>query len=144
MRNFEDIEPGRMETGATFTVDRRDMVEFARRWDPRPIHLDDEVANQAFGDGGAIAAGAYVMAVRTRLLVSSVDLSVVAGLGWDDVRFQAPVRAGDHLQLRLEWLSKRPSTSRPDCGIVRARISLVNQDGVNVMTHIDNILVHKR
>lgn len=89
------------------------------------------------------APGAFVMAVRTRLLHEMPDLAIIAALGWDELRFHAPVRAGDTLQLHQEWLDKRVSGSKPDRGVARSRISLVNQHGAEVMSHIDIILVSR-
>jgi acyl dehydratase len=144
MRYFEDLQPGDVALGSTFVVERDEMVEFARRWDPQPFHLDDAAANAMFGEGGVTAPGAYVMAIRTRLLHDTPDLAAIAALGYDELRFHAPVRAGDTLQLRQEWLNKRVSDSKPDRGVARSRLSLVNQDGVEVMSHIDTILVRRR
>lgn len=113
-------------------------------WDPFPFHLDDAVANAMFGEGGVTAPGVFVMAIRTRLLHDAPDLAVIAALGYDELRFRAPVRAGDKLQLRQEWLDKRESDSKPDRGVARPRLSLVNQEGVEVMSHIDAILLRRR
>ncbi|MDX2381790.1 MAG: MaoC/PaaZ C-terminal domain-containing protein [Acidimicrobiia bacterium] len=143
MRYFEDLKPGDVVLGPTLVVERDEMVEFARRWDPQPFHLDDAVANAMFGEGGVTAPGVFVMAIRTRLLHNTPDLAVIAALGWDELRFSAPVRAGDTLELRQEWLDKRASDSKPDRGVARSRLSLVNQDGVEVMSHIDTILVRR-
>ena len=144
MRYFEDLQPGDVTLGSTFVVELEEMVEFARRWDPQPFHLDEAVANAMFGEGGVTAPGVFVMAIRTRLLHDTPDLAVIAGLGYDELRFHAPVRAGDTLQLRQEWLDKRVSDSKPDRGVARSRLSLVNQDGVQVMSHIDTVLVRRR
>ena len=144
MRYFEDIQPGDIAMFSTLVIDRDEMVEFARRWDPQPFHLDDAVANRLFGDGGVTAPGVFIMAVRTRLLMDTQDLAVIAALGWDELRFHAPVRAGDALQLRMEWLDKRVSDSKPDRGVARSRISLVNQNSIEVMSHIDTILVRRQ
>mgnify|MGYP001824264824 CR=1 FL=1 len=144
MRYFEDLQPGDVALGSTFVVHREEMVEFARRWDPQPFHLEDAVANAMFGEGGVTAPGVFVMAIRTRLLHDTPDLAVIAALGYDELRFHAPVRAGDTLKLRQEWLDKRVSDSKPDRGVARSRLSLVNQDGVEVMSHIDTILLRRR
>ena len=145
---FEDLQPGDDALGSTFVVERDEMVEFARRWDSQTFHLDDAVANAMFGEGGVTAPGVFVMAIRTRLLHDTpgtgTDIAVIAALGYDELRFHAPVRAGDTLQLRQEWLDKRVSDSKPDRGVARSRVSLVNQDGVQVMSHIDTVLVRRR
>jgi acyl dehydratase len=144
VRYFEDLQPGDVILGSTFVVERDEMIEFARRWDPQPFHLDDAVANAMFGEGGVTAPGVFVMAIRTRLLHDTPDLAVIAALGYDELRFHAPVRAGDTLQLRQEWLDKRVSESKPDRGVARSRLSLVNEGGVEVMSHIDTILLSRR
>lgn len=141
---FEDLEPGHVVLGSTFVVEREEMVEFARRWDPQPFHVDDAVANTMFGEGGVTAPGVFIMAIRTRLLHDTPDLAIIAAGGWDELRFHAPVRAGDALRLRQEWIDKRVSDSKPDRGVAKARLSLVNQHGVVVMSHIDTILVRRR
>ncbi len=69
---------------------------------------------------------------------------MIAGLGYDELRFHAPVRPGDELQLRQEWLAKRESESKSDRGIANSRVSLVNQDGVTVMSHLDSVLLRRR
>ena len=138
------MQAGEVQLGGTFIVDRDELVAFAAQWDPQPFHLDDAAAAALFGDGGVTAPGVLIMAIRTRLLMELPPLAVIAAVGWDDVRFHAPVRAGDALQLRLETLETRPSASRTDRGIARSRISLINQDGVEVMSHVDTILVRRR
>lgn len=143
MTYFEDIQPGEVVVGPTFTVDRDEMVEFAKRWDPQPFHIDDEAGNAAFG--GITAPGVFVLAVKIRLLHRLPEpLAVIAGLGCDELRFHAPVRPGDELQLRQEWLAKRESESKSDRGIANSRVSLVNQDGVTVMSHLDSVLLRRR
>ncbi len=92
MRYFEDLQPGDVVMGSTFVVERDEMVEFARRWDPQPFHLDDAVANELFGEGGVTAPGVFIMAVRTRLLHDEPDpVAVIAALGYNALRFLAPV-----------------------------------------------------
>lgn len=120
------------------------MVEFARRWDPLPIHLDDTAADAVFGHGGVNASGTFVLAVSMRLghqLPAESFPAAVASFGHDEVRFHAPVRGGDVLRLDLEWADKRDSGSRPDCGIASAQVRAINQNGDTVMTRRDTLLV---
>jgi len=41
---FEDMIVGQYMTSPAVVVDRDEMVDFAKRWDPLPIHVDSEVA----------------------------------------------------------------------------------------------------
>jgi acyl dehydratase len=57
-------------------------------------------------------------------------LSHVASLaspGVEEVRWPSPVRPGDTLRARVTILDARPSRSKPDRGIVRARLEALNQ-----------------
>jgi acyl dehydratase len=143
---FEQLEVGAVVTSPTFTVDRDEMVEFAKRWDQLPIHVDDGAANAAFGSGGITAPGVFVIAIRMRLIHQTPPETfptLIASLGWDEVRFHAPVRPGDTLYLHVELLTKRESKSKPDRGIATWRVSLIDQDNVVVMSHLDTGLVRR-
>ena len=143
MLYFEDIRPGDTMRSPTFTVDYDDMVEFARRWDPVPIHIDPQAGEVEIG--GVTASGTYVLAVKSRLLHELPDaVSIFGSAGYDEVRFHQPVRAGDAVHVVLEWLEARASRSKPDRGVVKLRISLVNQKGVIVMSHLDTLIVRRR
>ena len=48
--------------------------------------------------------------------------------GIEEVRWLQPVRPGDTLKLRQTVLDARPSTKRPQLGLVRLRFELLNQD----------------
>jgi acyl dehydratase len=143
---LEDIYVGYATTSPTFTVDRDEMLQFAQRWDQLPIHNDDAAANAAYGGGGVTAPGAFIMAVRSRLLnqLPEPKLAVIAAGGIDELRFHSPVRPRDTLRLRQEHLAHRESQSKPDRGVVTSRLSLINQDDVTVMSHIDTTIVRRR
>ena len=70
--------------------------------------------------------------------------SVIASPGVDGMEFLAPVRPGDELSLRAEIMEVRPSRSKPDRGILRGLISVINQDGVTVMTKQSKALFKRR
>ena len=140
---FDDIRPGEVMQSPTFSIDHDEMVEFARRWDPVPIHTDPEAAGAVIG--GVTASGTYVLAVRSRLLHElPVTVAIFGSAGYDEVRFHEPVRAGDVVHVVMEWLEVRASRSKPDRGVVKLRISLVNQNGVTVMSHLDTLIVQRR
>jgi acyl dehydratase len=139
---FEDIQPGQVSRSAEYTVDSDEMVEFARRWDPVPMHVDPVIAEAEVG--GLTASGTYVLAVRSRLLHELPPAAIIGSAGYDEVRFHTPLRPGDSVHVVLEWIECRPSNSKPDRGIVKLRISLVNQDDVAVMSHLDTLIVRRR
>jgi acyl dehydratase len=70
--------------------------------------------------------------------------ALVAGLGWEYVRFAAPVRPGDRLSFAFECVDARPSESKPDCGILSTKVTVTNQNGEAVLKLVDNYLVKRR
>ena len=54
--------------------------------------------------------------------------------GIDELRWLAPVRPGDRLHMRATVLESRPSTSKPDRGVLRFRWEVMRGDGETVMT----------
>ena len=68
---------------------------------------------------------------------------VMASLGYDELRYLKPVRAGDRISVRLAVLEKRESRSKPDRSIVHFRTTLKNQDNTDLLTYIVNALIAK-
>jgi acyl dehydratase len=144
MKYLEDFSPGERETLGSHRLSAEEIVEFARQWDPQAMHTDSEAAaSSAFS--GLIASGAHLVALSIRLLIEQADrAAVIAGLGWDEVRFLEPARPGDRLTATRTCLEARPSASRPGAGVVRNRITLENQHGHTVLSYADAILVAAR
>jgi acyl dehydratase len=139
---FEDMIPGKSLNSDPLYIDRDELVEFARTWDPLPFHIDEQAGVAAFGS--LTAPGLYMLAVKQRLIHQLPRQAVIASLGYDEVRFHRPLRPGDSVVLRQDWLECRLSQSKPDRGIVSLRFSLNNQNDETVMTHLDTILVKCR
>ena len=134
-RYFEDYRPGSVGVIGGVAVTEAEIVEFARRYDPQPIHCDPEAA-RAGPFGGLIASGWHTIALVMRVLVEQY-LSSVAALvspGIDELRWQAPVRPGDTLTVRVTVVEATPSRSKPDRGLVRTFIEALNQRGEIVLT----------
>ncbi|TDC67382.1 acyl dehydratase [Micromonospora sp. KC207] len=95
------------------------MVAFARRFDPQWYHVDAERA-AASHHGGLIASGFYTVSLFMRAYVDHVLARAAADAspGLEELRWLAPVRAGDHLAARLDVMGSRPSTARPGLGTV--------------------------
>jgi acyl dehydratase len=134
-RYFEDYEPGAMFEYGTITVDAADVIDFARRFDPQPFHVDAEAAARG-PFAGLIASGWHTASLMMRLFVDRY-LSSVASLGSpgvDELRWIRPVRPGDALRMRCSVLEARRSRSKPDRGIVRTLVEVLNQHGEVVMS----------
>jgi acyl dehydratase len=139
---YEDMEPGAELLSPPETIDKDELVAFARIWDPLPFHVDEEAGRKAFGS--ITAPGLFMLAVKQRLVHTLPAQAVIASMGYDEVRFQEPLRPGDTVVLRQVWESRRLSASKPDRGVVTLRFSLLNQAGKTVLTHLDTVLVRRR
>jgi acyl dehydratase len=139
---YEDMVPGESLVSPKQVIDREEMIAFAKIWDPMPFHVDETAGLKAFG--GLTAPGLYMLAVKQRLIHRLPRHEVIASLGYDEVRFLEALRPGDTVILKEEWVSRRPSGSKPDRGVVVIRFSLINDAGVTLMTHLDTVLVRTR
>jgi acyl dehydratase len=127
-RYFEDYTPGAVHELGAISIGEEEIIEFATRFDPQYFHIDPEKAS-ASQFGGIIASGWHTISLVMRLYVDRY-LSNVASLaspGVDEVRWPNPVRPGDILKVRVTILDTRVSRSKPDRGIVRARLEALNQ-----------------
>jgi len=83
-----------------------------------------------------IASGWHTSSLMMRLYADHF-VSKVAGLGSpgiDELRWTRPVRPGDTLSIRVTILEARRSSSKPDRGLVRVQIEVLNQDKEVVMS----------
>lgn len=122
------------ETGS-IRVEESEVLAFGRRFDPQVFHTDVEAA-KGTEYGGVIASGWHTSALMMRLY-TDFYLSKVATLvspGVDELRWLLPVRPGDELHLRITVAEARRSRSRPDRGIVRSNVEVLNQRNEVVMT----------
>lgn len=119
---YEDMVPGRVFELGEVTTERDAMLEFARRYDPQPFHVDDAAAQRSIF-GRLAASGWYTVGVWMRRYVEVVlaDSTSMGSPGGTELAWPAPVFAGDVLRCRLEVLDARRSASRPGMGIVTIR-----------------------
>ena len=140
---FDDLKPGaRFETlGKTLT--EAEILDFAFQYDPQPFHMDVAYA-EAGPYGGLIASGIQTIAVALRLFfqarVFAPEISI-GSPGVDELRWLQPVRPGDTLRAAGEILEARASRSKPDRGIVRYRLEVLNQRDEVVMTMVSAAIV---
>jgi acyl dehydratase len=109
-----------------------------------PVHTDAIAAsNTIYGE--RIAHGLLSLSVLQGLMWQTrYTLETgIASLGWDSVKFVAPVRIGDTVRAEFSIREARISTSRPDAGILVEDCRLINQDG-KVVLKGDHVLLVKR
>jgi acyl dehydratase len=134
-RYFEDYVPGAVYEYGYVTVSEAEILEFARAYDPQPIHVDPEFAAQG-PFGGLIASGWHTAAIGMRLIVGHYlsKVASIASPGIDELRWPAPLRPGDTVRMRITIVEARRSRSKPDRGLVRTHAEMITQNGETVLT----------
>jgi len=134
-RYLEDFKVGDKIQPAPVTVSEADILEFANRYDPQPMHNDPQAAARG-PFKGLIASGWHTVCVVMRELVLGylAGSASLASPGVDELRWQKPVRPGDALHVRVTVVEARRSRSKPDRGLVRTSIEAINQRGEIVMS----------
>jgi acyl dehydratase len=130
---FEDFHPGQDIDLGTRTVTAGEIVDFARAFDPQPFHVDPDAAAQSIY-GGVIASGWHTCSMMMRMVVDRLmgSSSSMGSPGLDGVRWLAPVRAGDTLNVHYRTTKVKASVSKPDRGIVWSTWVAINQHGETV------------
>ena len=144
MQYFEEFAVGQKFASSSRTVEEKEIKEFAAEYDPQPFHLDDAAAkNTMFG--GLAASGWHTAAMTMRLIVGSGFRPAGGILGFGgELAWLKPVRPGDALRIESEVVELRESHSRPDHGLVKMRVTTLNQHGEAVQTFIPTLLVNRR
>lgn len=134
-RYFEDYPTGSVYEFGSIAVEEKEILDFARRFDPQPFHTDPEAARHSIY-GGLIASGWHTAGLMMRLLVEHYlsPASSLGSPGVDELRWLKPVRPGDVLSLRVTVGEATRSRSKPDRGSVRSLTEVRNQRGEVVMT----------
>jgi acyl dehydratase len=144
-RYFEDYVPGAVLEYGTIPLSEAEIIAFATQFDPQYFHIDPAAAKNG-PYGGLIASGWHTAALMMRMIVDYYlpTLASLGSPGIDELRWTKPVRPGDSLSLRISILEAKRSTSKPDRGMVRALIEVLNQNYECVMTMKGMNLMHCR
>jgi len=142
---FEDFAAGEEFRLGSHTLDRDAIVDFATRYDPQPIHVDEDAAQQSIY-GGLIASGWQTCTIYMRLLCDGILLRVhsMGSPGIDELRWLAPVRPGDTLSALLRIDDVRASRSKPELGVLVTSGEIRNQNGDLVLTLKSALMVRRR
>lgn len=142
---WDDIDVGQVFELGPKTVERDEIVSFARQYDPQPFHVDEQAAGRSIY-GGIIASGWQTAAIAQRMLVDGF-LRRAASLGSpgvESLRWRKPVRPGDRLTLRLRVVAKSPSSKHDDWGSIDVDHTITNGTGETVMTYRARVMLARR
>ena len=130
-RYFDEWQVGdRVAHAVTRTVTEADNVLISTlTHNPQPMHLDHELAAKS-EFGKPLVNSVFTFGLMIGVSVSDTTLgTLVANLGYDQLKFPNPVFAGDTLRSESECIAVRESKSRPNAGIVTWAHRSFNQKG---------------
>ena len=134
---FEDYQEDTfIEIGPVY-VEKNELIEFALRYDPQPMHIDSESAKKG-PYKGLIASGWQTCALVMRELVKNYfsPSSSLGSPGIDELQWLKPVRPEDRLTVRATIMETKLSLSKPDRGLVRTLVEALNQHQEKVVSFI--------
>ncbi len=143
---FEDLKVGAtMRHRLTRTVTETDNVLFcALTMNTQPLHLDEEFAAES-PFRRRIVNGIFTLGLIVGMTVPDLtEGTIVANLSYENVRHPRPVFHGDTISVTTKVLSKRPSRSQRDRGIVRLLHNGLNQHGETVVEAERTVLFLKK
>ena len=128
------------------TITEMDNVLFsALTMNPQPLHINEDFAQKHSEFGRRIVNGIFTLGLAVGISVPELtEGTLVANLGYDNVRHPYPMFHGDTLYVESEVVEVRASRSRPEQGIVRFRHTGRNQDGVFVLPFERTSLMQKK
>lgn len=135
---YDDVEIGGELTTPSHIVTYEDILKFADvTLDHHPLHVDEAYCKKT-KFGRPIAHGLYGLSLMEGLKtqLKMYESTSIASLGWDKVRFKAPIFPGDNLHVRVVFSAKRDS-SKPGRGVVTETVLLINQGG-DVVTEAEH------
>jgi acyl dehydratase len=144
-KSLDEFMAGEVHLTPTRTITETDVTMFAAMTgDYVELHTSETVA-QKTQFGRRIAHGLLLLAISHGLL-SRVGLIDGTGIGFAEIenwKFKAPVFFGDTVHVRITVVETRPSKSKPDRGILKLRLEIINQDG-NVVQEGVKVLMMQR
>ncbi len=141
---FEDIKVGEVRTAGPITVTAEEILAFARRYDPLPMHTSTAGGRETPHES-MISSGVLTIALKQRMIMSiERNTALIGAARIEEQNFLRPVRPGDELSIRQECVDKRESRSKPDRGLVTWAVEVINQSDAVVLNSRDQVMVRRR
>lgn len=139
---FDDIKKGMKKTLEPAVIDKREMVDFAKRYDNVPLHTDEEYAKTThFGQLIAPGVMSFMCVWSKYLDVDIFGEELIAGMS-TAVEWYKPVFAGDVLTGEAEITDTVIRNEKN--GLVELTITVTNQHGEVVMKDVTKSVIKRR
>ena len=142
---WEDFPLGNKIELGSYSVHEKDIIDFGKKFDPQYFHIDPKKAKGS-PYGSLIACGWHTCGIIMRLM-NNKFLAKTASMGSPGVskiNWHLPVRAGDKITGNWVVTDTRESSSKPELGIVKARVTGLNQNLDVIITIEPTMLIFKK
>ena len=139
---LDDISVGMTFDIPEVTIKKEKLLDFARLYDPIPLHLDEEYAKTT-RYGGLIAPGVMTfMTVWAKFLEQEPFREELIAGASTSIRWHRPVYAGDRLTgtAVISNITRRNAYN----GVAEITIEVYNQHGEHVLTDVTESVVKYR
>ena len=136
---FEEFEEGMQINIENVVIDKKDMLDFAKKYDCIPLHTDEEYAKKTiFGDLIASGVMSFMTIWAEYLEKDLAGEQLIAGKS-TQIEWMKPVYADDVLNAActVSKLTKRNEKT----GLVELTFEVFNQKGELVLTDITKMIV---
>jgi acyl dehydratase len=134
IRSADALAPGMRFDLGSFVLTRAEVLDFARRFDPQPFHLDEEAARDSMF-GRLVASGVHTFAAAVgHLIRSGLFAAVNQGAGGAELKWAAALEPDTPVTMQVVVEEVRPMRSRPELAVVKLRyVVAVERDGTVVL-----------
>ena len=124
---LDEFTIGQVFETKSLKLTKKDIMRFAKEFDPQYMHLDEEKAKQGRFNG-IIASGIHTMALSFKLWIEQgmYEEDVIAGTEMNNIKFIKPVYPGDELRTIVKVIDKK--TKKSETGILTVLLSTYNKE----------------
>jgi acyl dehydratase len=134
IHSADDLAPGQEFDLGSFVLTRAEVLDFARKFDPQPFHLDEEAARGSMF-GRLVASGVHTFAATVgHIIRSGLFAQVNQGAGGAELKWVAALEPDMPVTLRITVEEVRPMRSKPQLAVVKLRYIVAQEtDGTVVL-----------
>ena len=142
---YEDLEIGQKIKLGSINVSKKEIISFAKKFDPQPFHTNEIKAKESIF-GGLCASGWHTCTLFMRILYDGflINSAALGSPGMDAIRWLKPLRPGETITGIGEVIKKTPSKSRPEIGSLIINYEVFNKNNELIMTLIGISIFKKK
>ena len=142
---FEDLNKGDNYTLGPIFVSKKEILEFANKYDPQAFHIDEEKAKESLF-GGLCASGWHTCSLYMKMLCDSFikNLASLGSPGMNEIRWIKPLFPNQNITGKVTIISKTPSRSKPNIGSIITNSEVYNNKKEIIMTLQSISIVKKK